>query len=644
MTNEPFRSSDLIDIQNPRHVESRELANFQFIKNDDLGKLSIFEESPSLPQRPPPPLANDESRPRINETRLIRKIHAAERTLQKEHTALFPRPEERPRGPMSQLYTTPAHASSVTSTWVDRSQEQYREMTDQEIRKDLYRSIKGSGKKGFVRLVTDLGPLNLELYCDQTPQTCHNFLLHCKSGYYRDTIFHRCIPNFMVQGGDPEGTGRGGVPAFSGVETFGDEFRAKLRHTGRGVLSMANSGSNTNKSQFFLTFASAEHLNDKHTIFGRLVGGKETLAAMEALRTNQEGRPKAPPRIVEVIVYSDPFDASGDEGAKKPAEVDRLHRDLRALCDGLHALVDPLLVADRVICGVYCGMSTVQLSELAAQTCAYMAATHPDFSKLAARIAISNLHRNTADDYLETCKVLFEYTDEQGRCASLISEDVYEFIVANADRINKEIDYRLDFEYDYFGFKTLERSYLLKVRNSIVERPQHMLMRVSCGIHCGRIEKAMETYHLMSQKFFTHATPTLFNAGTRRPQMSSCFLLTMKEDSISGIFDTLKQCALISNTAGGIGLCVSHIRATGSFIRGSNGRSNGIVPMLRVFNTASRYVDYNGRMSRFACYLEPWHSDVFDFVELRKNHGKEEHRARDLFLALWIPDLFMKRV
>ncbi|KAH0481720.1 MAG: uncharacterized protein KVP18_004753, partial [Porospora cf. gigantea A] len=330
-------------------------------------------------------------------------------------------------------------------------------------------------------------------------------------------------------------------------------------------------------------------------------------------------------------------------GAKKPAEVDRLHRDLRALCDGLHALVDPLLVADRVICGVYCGMSTVQLSELAAQTCAYMAATHPDFSKLAARIAISNLHRNTADDYLETCKVLFEYTDEQGRCASLISEDVYEFIVANADRINKEIDYRLDFEYDYFGFKTLERSYLLKVRNSIVERPQHMLMRVSCGIHCGRIEKAMETYHLMSQKFFTHATPTLFNAGTRRPQMSSCFLLTMKEDSISGIFDTLKQCALISNTAGGIGLCVSHIRATGSFIRGSNGRSNGIVPMLRVFNTASRYVDYNGRMSRFACYLEPWHSDVFDFVELRKNHGKEEHRARDLFLALWIPDLFMKR-
>ncbi|KAH0477103.1 MAG: hypothetical protein KVP17_003960 [Porospora cf. gigantea B] len=317
MTNEPFRPSDLIDIQNPLHVESRDLANFEFIKNDDLGKLSIFEQSQPLPQRPPPPLLNDESRPRINETRLIRKIHAAERTLQKEHTALFPPPAERPKGPLSQLYTTAAHASSVTSTWVDRSQEQYREMTDAEIRKDLYRSIKGSGKKGFVRLVTNLGPLNLELYCDQTPQTCHNFLLHCKSGYYKDTIFHRCIPNFMVQGGDPEGTGRGGVPAFSGVETFGDEFRAKLRHTGRGVLSMANSGPNTNKSQFFLTFASAEHLNDKHTIFGRLVGGKETLAALEALRTNQEGRPKAPPRIVEVIIYSDPFDASGDEDRPK---------------------------------------------------------------------------------------------------------------------------------------------------------------------------------------------------------------------------------------------------------------------------------------------------------------------------------------
>ncbi|KAH0472727.1 MAG: uncharacterized protein KVP18_004106, partial [Porospora cf. gigantea A] len=333
------------------------------------------------------------------------------------------------------------------------------------------------------------------------------------------------------------------------------------------------------------------------------------------------------------------------KGQQESVSFDKVLHRVSKLCFGLHPLVDAAVVTQNVINGMYCGILTTELDELAAQTCAYMAATHPDFSKLAARIAISNLHRNTADDYLETCNVLFEYTDEQGRCASLISEDVYEFVVANSDRINKEIDYRLDFEYDFFGFKTLERSYLLKVRNTIVERPQHMLMRVSCGIHCGRIEKAMETYHLMSQKFFTHATPTLFNAGTRRPQMSSCFLLTMKDDSISGIFDTLKQCATISKTAGGIGVAIHNIRSTGSYIRGTNGVSNGLVPMLRVFNDTARYVDQGGgkRKGSFACYLEPWHSDVFEFVELRKNHGKEEQRARDLFLALWIPDLFMKR-
>merc|ERR1711920_252365 len=278
--------------------------------------------------------------------------------------------------------------------------------------------------------------------------------------------------------------------------------------------------------------------------------------------------------------------------------------------------------------------------------CAYMSQKHPDFSILAARIAVSNLHKNTSGSFVETCRLLHDYRDRQGRAASLIAEEVWNFVLENGGELDNAMTYDRDFDYDYFGFKTLEKSYLLRVHGDIVERPQHLLMRVACGIHCGDLKKALETYHLMSQRKFTHATPTLFNAGTPQPQMSSCFLLTMKSDSIDGIYDTLKQCALISKSAGGIGVAVSNIRAKGSYIRGTNGYSNGLVPMLRNFNETARYVDQGGgrRKGSFAMYLEPWHADVYDFLELKKNHGKEEQRARDLFYALWIPDLFMRRV
>merc|ERR1711920_1001650 len=278
--------------------------------------------------------------------------------------------------------------------------------------------------------------------------------------------------------------------------------------------------------------------------------------------------------------------------------------------------------------------------------CAYMSQKHPDFSILAARIAVSNLHKNTSGSFVETCRLLHDYRDRQGRAASLIAEEVWNFVLENGGELDNAMTYERDFDYDYFGFKTLEKSYLLRVHGDIVERPQHLLMRVACGIHCGDLKKALQTYHLMSQRKFTHATPTLFNAGTPQPQMSSCFLLTMKSDSIDGIYDTLKQCALISKSAGGIGVAVSNIRANGGYVRGTNGYSNGLVPMLRNFNETARYVDQGGgkRKGSFAMYLEPWHADVFDFLELKKNHGKEEQRARDLFYGLWIPDLFMRRV
>ncbi|KAL8439857.1 hypothetical protein Efla_004383 [Eimeria flavescens] len=333
-------------------------------------------------------------------------------------------------------------------------------------------------------------------------------------------------------------------------------------------------------------------------------------------------------------------------GEREPVSFDQILHRVQSLCYGLHPLVDPARVSQAVINGMFAGIKTSELDELAAQTSAYMAATHPDFSKLAARIAIDNLHKNTSSDFAEVVDKLHSYVDAHGREAPLIHDDVYNFVMENRGTLNAAIKYQRDFDYDYFAFKTLERSYLLRVRGQIVERPQHMIMRVACGIHFGDLEKTIETYELMSLKLFTHATPTLFNAGTPRPQMSSCYLLTMQEDSIDGIFSTLRQCALISKTAGGLGLSVTDIRATGSYIRGTNGYSNGLIPMLRVFNDASRYVDQGGgkRKGSLAVYLEPWHADIFEFLDLRKNHGKEEMRARDLFPALWIPDLFMQRV
>ncbi|CAE7422504.1 RNR1 [Symbiodinium natans] len=335
------------------------------------------------------------------------------------------------------------------------------------------------------------------------------------------------------------------------------------------------------------------------------------------------------------------------DGQSQEVKFDAITRRIKTLCEGLDPrFVDPVPVTQKVVEGFYNGISTSEVDTLAAETCAYMSQKHPDFSTLAARIAVSNLHKNTSDSFYETCKVLHNYVDKQGRPAALLAEDVWEFVQANAEALDQAIDYKRDLGYDYFGFKTLEKSYLLRVHGKIVERPQHMIMRAACGIHTGDIRAALETYDLMSRKFFTHATPTLFNAGTPQPQMSSCFLLKMQDDSIEGIYDTLKQCASISKSAGGIGVAISNVRASGSYIRGTNGHSNGLVPMLRNFNETARYVDQGGgkRKGSFAMYLEPWHADVFDFLELRKNHGKEEQRARDLFYGLWIPDLFMQRV
>ncbi|CAK0882686.1 unnamed protein product [Prorocentrum cordatum] len=335
------------------------------------------------------------------------------------------------------------------------------------------------------------------------------------------------------------------------------------------------------------------------------------------------------------------------DGQQQDVKFDNVTKRIRALCNGLDAkYVDPVPITQKVIEGFYAGISTSEIDVLAAETCAYMSQKHPDFSTLAARIAVSNLHKNTTSSFSETCRVLYEYRDAQGRSATLIADDVYTFVQDNAERLDAAVKYERDSDYDYFGFKTLEKSYLLRVNGKIVERPQHMLMRVACGIHCGNVEAAVETYDLMSLRKMTHATPTLFNAGTPTPQMSSCFLLTMKDDSIDGIYDTLKQCAQISKSAGGIGVAVSNVRAKGSYIRGTNGQSNGLVPMLRNFNETARYVDQGGgkRKGSFAIYLEPWHADIFEFLELRKNHGKEEQRARDLFYGLWIPDLFMRRV
>ena len=335
------------------------------------------------------------------------------------------------------------------------------------------------------------------------------------------------------------------------------------------------------------------------------------------------------------------------DGRRESVKFDKITARIKKLCYGLNPLVTPEKVAMKVIEGLYDGVTTSELDNLAAEVAATNTITHPDYALLASRIAVSNLHKNTKKSFSETITDLYEYVDPKtNEKAPLISDEVYDIIKKNADIFDSTIIYDRDFRYDFFGFKTLERSYLLKLNGEVAERPQQMLMRVAVGIHKKDIDSAIETYNYMSEGWFTHATPTLFNSGTPKPQMSSCFLLTTKEDSIAGIYDTLKQCAQISQSAGGIGLSIHDIRASGSYIRGTNGTSNGVVPMLRVFNDTARYVDQGGgkRKGSFAIYVEPWHADIFDFLDLKKNHGKEEQRARDLFYALWIPDLFMKRV
>jgi ribonucleoside-diphosphate reductase alpha chain len=336
------------------------------------------------------------------------------------------------------------------------------------------------------------------------------------------------------------------------------------------------------------------------------------------------------------------------DGNRESVKFDKITARVQKLCYGLDPVhVTPINVAMKVIEGIYEGVTTSELDNLAAETAASLTTKHPDYALLASRIAVSNLHKNTNKSFSKTMEALHQYIDPKtGKKAPLLADDVYEIIAKNAQELDSTIIYDRDFGYDYFGFKTLERSYLLKMNGQVAERPQHMIMRVAVGIHKDDIASVIETYNLMSERWFTHATPTLFNAGTPKPQMSSCFLLTAKDDSIDGIYDTLKSCAKISQSAGGIGLSIHNIRATGSYIRGTNGTSNGIIPMLRVFNDTARYVDQGGgkRKGSFAIYLEPWHADIYEFLDLRKNHGKEEARARDLFTAMWTPDLFMKRV
>ncbi|KAJ7643829.1 ribonucleotide reductase alpha subunit [Roridomyces roridus] len=336
------------------------------------------------------------------------------------------------------------------------------------------------------------------------------------------------------------------------------------------------------------------------------------------------------------------------DGRKEKIFFDKITTRIEKLVYGLDQnYVNPVEVTQKVVAGVYNGITTMELDNLAAETAAYLTTKHPDYAVLAARIAVSNLHKETKKSFSQVMKDLYTYINPKtGKSASLISKETYEVVEANAATLDAAIIYNRDFNYNYFGFKTLERSYLLRLNGRVVERPQHLIMRVAVGIHGSDLDHVLETYNLMSERYFTHATPTLFNAGTPNPQMSSCFLVCMKEDSIEGIYDTLKNCAMISKSAGGIGVNIHNIRATGSYIAGTNGYSNGIVPMLRVYDSTARYVDQGGnkRPGAIAIYLEPWHADIFEFIDLRKNHGKEQMRARDLFLALWIPDLFMKRV
>jgi len=336
------------------------------------------------------------------------------------------------------------------------------------------------------------------------------------------------------------------------------------------------------------------------------------------------------------------------DGRKEPVSFDKVLERIKKICDGLERnFVDPSEVSKRVIEGIYDGVLTSELDELAAETCAGMGSIHPDYLKLAARISVDNLQKETIDSFSKTIEMLYKYVQTQtGKPAGMIGDETYDVVMKNKELLDKTIDYSRDFNFDYFGLKTLTRAYLLKIDRKIIERPQHMWMRVSVGLWGHDMENVVKTYNLLSQGYFIHATPTLYNSGTKKPQLSSCFLIAMKEDSIEGIYETLKNVAMISKHAGGVGIHMHNIRANGSYIRGSNGNSNGLVPMLRVYNSTARYVDQGGgkRRGAFAIYLEPWHADIFEFLDLRKNTGNEELRARDLFYALWISDLFMKRV
>ena len=336
------------------------------------------------------------------------------------------------------------------------------------------------------------------------------------------------------------------------------------------------------------------------------------------------------------------------DGSSEAVRFDKVSNRVRKMTYGLNTdFVDSMGISQKVIAGIYDGITTGELDNLAAETAASLIPVHPDHSILASRIAVSRLHKTTKKKFSDTIEDLYSYIDpETGKPAGLISDETYEVVKKNKNKLDSAIIHDRDFNFEYFGFKTLEKSYLLKMHGNPSETPQHMYMRVAVGIWGSDIKNAIKTYELLSTHMMTHATPTLFNAGTKKPQLSSCFLLTMSEDSIPGIYKTLSDVALISQNAGGIGLAIHNVRSTGSYIRGTNGKSNGIVPMLKVYNETARYVDQGGgkRKGSFAIYLEPWHADVEDFLELRKNTGKEERRARDLFLALWVPDLFMERV
>ena len=334
------------------------------------------------------------------------------------------------------------------------------------------------------------------------------------------------------------------------------------------------------------------------------------------------------------------------DGRKEAVVFDKILTRIRKLGNEANLTLNYTGLAMKVIDQLHDNISTGQIDELTAQQCASLVTIHPDYGTLAARVVVSNHHKNTDDSFFSAMEKLYSFTDVHDKHTPLISEELWRVTQENKEILDKTIDYQRDYLIDYFGFKTLERAYMMRTNNKIVERPQHMWMRVALGIHGRSIDCAIETYNLMSLKYFTHATPTLFNAGTPRPQLSSCYLVAMANDSIDGIYNTLHECALISKWAGGVGLHVHNVRATGSHIRGTNGTSNGLVPMLRVFNDTARYVDQGGnkRNGSFAIYLEPWHRDIEAFLNLKKNHGDEEQRARDLFYAIWMPSLFMERV